>query len=120
MAQVADERSRAIRMKLDKNELKISSSSTDAGESEDSIETAYTAEAMTIGFNSEYLLDFLKASNGGEVRLEFKDAQSAGQMRPDDANDDGFDVPLRGHADADLRAARLRSEESDTTKSSRR
>src|SRR5246500_4910521 len=90
VAQFADERSRAIRMKLDKNELKISSSSTDAGESEDSIETAYTADSITIGFNSEYLLDFLKASNGGNVRLEFKDAQSAGQMRPDDAGDAGF------------------------------
>ena len=90
VAQFADERSRAIRMKLDKNELKISSSSTDSGESEDSIETAYTADAMTIGFNSEYLLDFLKASNVGEVRLEFKDAQSAGQMRPEDSADDGF------------------------------
>ena len=90
VAQFADERSRAVRLKLDKNEIKISSSSTDAGESEDSIETAYTADPMTIGFNSEYLLDFLKASNGGEVRLEFKDAQSAGQMRPDEAGDDGF------------------------------
>jgi len=90
VAQFADERSRAIRMKLDKNELKISSSSTDAGESEDSLETAYTADPIIIGFNSEYLLDFLKASNGGDVRLEFKDAQSAGQMRPEDAGDDGF------------------------------
>ncbi len=90
VAQFADERSRAIRMKLEKNELKISSSSTDSGESEDSLETAYTADPITIGFNSEYLLDFLKASNGGDVRLEFKDAQSAGQMRPDDAGDDGF------------------------------
>ncbi len=90
VAQFADERSRAIRMKLEKNELKISSSSTDAGESEDSIETAYTADPLTIGFNSEYLLDFLKASNGGDVRLEFKDAQSAGQIRPEDAGDDGF------------------------------
>ena len=90
VAQFADERSRAIRMKLEKNELKISSSSTDAGESEDSIETAYTADPLTIGFNSEYLLDFLKASNGGDVRLEFKDGQSAGQLRPDDAGDDGF------------------------------
>jgi DNA polymerase-3 subunit beta len=89
VAQFADERSRAIRMKLEKNELKISSSSTDAGESEDSIETAYSADPLTIGFNSEYLIDFLKASNGGDVRLEFKDAQSAGQMRPDDG-DDGF------------------------------
>jgi DNA polymerase-3 subunit beta len=90
VAQFADERSRAIRMKLEKNELKISSSSTDSGESEDSIETAYTADPITIGFNSEYLLDFLKASNGGDVRLEFKDAQSAGQMRPEEGADDGF------------------------------
>jgi len=90
VAQFADERSRAIRLRLERNEIKISSSSTDAGESEDSIETAYTADPMTIGFNSEYLLDFLKASNGGEVRLEFKDSQSAGQMRPEDADDDGF------------------------------
>ena len=90
VAQFADERSRAIRMKLEKNELKISSSSTDAGESEDSIETAYTADPLTIGFNSEYLIDFLKASNGGDVRLEFKDAQSAGQMRPEDGGDDGY------------------------------
>jgi DNA polymerase-3 subunit beta len=90
VAQFADERSRAVRMKLDKNELKISSSSTDAGESEDSIEIAYAAEALTIGFNSEYLIDFLKAQSGGEVRLEFKDAQSAGQMRPEDTGDDGF------------------------------
>jgi len=52
VAQFADERSRAIRLKLDKNELKISSSSTEAGESEDSIETPYSADAMTIGFNS--------------------------------------------------------------------
>ena len=44
-----------------------------------------------VGFNSQYLIDFLKAiGTQGEVRLEFKDAQSAGQMRPDDANDDGF------------------------------
>src|SRR5579863_906224 len=89
VAQFADERSRAIRMKIEKNELKISSSSTDSGESEDSLETAYAADPLTIGFNSEYLLDFLKASNG-DVRLEFKDAQSAGQMRPEEGADDGF------------------------------
>jgi len=30
-------------------------------------------------------LDFLKAlNNEGEVRVEFKDSQSAGQMRPED------------------------------------
>lgn len=82
VAQFADERSGAIRMKLDKNEIKISSSSTESGESEDTIETTYSSDPVTIGFNSQYLLDFLKASDSGEVRIEFKDAQSAGQLRP--------------------------------------
>ena len=82
VAQFADERSGAIRLRLDKNEIKVSSSSSETGESEDSIETTYAADPLTIGFNSNYLLDFLKASSSGDVRLEFKDPQSAGQLRP--------------------------------------
>jgi DNA polymerase-3 subunit beta len=85
VAQFADERSGAIRMKLEGNELKISSSSTESGESEDTIDTPYASDPILVGFNSGYILDFLKAlGNEGEVRLEFKDSQSAGQMRPED------------------------------------
>ncbi|HEX6505595.1 MAG TPA: DNA polymerase III subunit beta [Terriglobales bacterium] len=87
VAQFADERSRAVRMKMDKGELKLSASSTETGESEDSIETSYNGDAITIGFNAQYLLDFLKATGTGEVRLEFKDAQSAGQLRPGEGDD---------------------------------
>jgi DNA polymerase-3 subunit beta len=87
VAQFADERSGAIRLRLDKNEIKVSSSSTEAGESEDSMETVYNGETMTIGFNSQYLLDFFKAAGSNEVRLEFKDAQSAGQLRPEAVED---------------------------------
>jgi len=89
VAQFADERSGAIKIRLEQNELKLSSSSTDTGESEDTIETPYNYDPLVVGFNSQYLIDFLKAiGNTGEVRLEFKDAQSAGQMRPEDANED--------------------------------
>jgi DNA polymerase-3 subunit beta len=89
VAQFADERSGAIKIRLETNELKLSSSSTDSGESEDTIETPYNYDPLVVGFNSQYLLDFLKAiGNTGEVRLEFKDAQSAGQMRPEDASED--------------------------------
>jgi len=85
VAQFADERSGAIRLRLEGNELKISSSSTESGESEDTIDTPYSGDPIVVGFNSGYILDFLKAlSNEGEVRLEFKDSQSAGQMRPED------------------------------------
>jgi DNA polymerase-3 subunit beta len=89
VAQFADERSGAVKMRLEQNELKISSSSTDSGESEDTIETPYNFDAIVVGFNSAYLIDFLRAvGSGGEVRLEFKDAQSAGQVRPEDADDE--------------------------------
>jgi len=88
VAQFADERSGAIRMKLDKDEMRISSSSTDAGESEDTIETSYKSDPLIIGFNSQYLLDFLKVTSSGEVRLEFKDSQSAGQLRPEGGADE--------------------------------
>ena len=85
VAQFADERSGAIKLRLEGNELKISSSSTESGESEDTIDTPYSSDPIMVGFNSGYILDFLKAlGNEGEVRLEFKDSQSAGQMRPED------------------------------------
>ena len=89
VAQFADEGSGAIKIRLEQNELKLSSSSTDAGESEDTIETPYNYDPLVVGFNSSYLIDFLKAiGTTGEVRLEFKDAQSAGQMRPEDGSED--------------------------------
>jgi DNA polymerase III subunit beta len=85
VAQFADERSGAIRLRLESNELRISANSTESGESEDTIDTPYSSDAIAVGFNSSYILDFLKAlGNEGEVRLEFKDSQSAGQMRPED------------------------------------
>ena len=90
VAQFADERSSAIRMKVEKNELKVSSSNTETGESEDSIETSYTGDAVMIGFNSQYLLDFLKVAGTSDVYFEFKDSQSAGQLRPADAADSEY------------------------------
>jgi DNA polymerase-3 subunit beta len=87
VAQFADERSRAVRLKLEKGELKLSASSTETGESEDSIETDYNGESLTIGFNAQYITDFLKAAGSGDVRLELKDPQSAGQLRPAESED---------------------------------
>jgi len=87
VAQFADERSRAVRLRLEKGELKLSASSTETGESEDSIEVAYDGEPMAIGFNAQYLMDFIKATGSCEVKLELKDAQSAGQLRPAEGED---------------------------------
>ena len=87
VAQFADERSRAVRLKLEKGELKLSASSAETGESEDSLETDYNGDTLTIGFNAQYILEFLKAVGAGDVKLELKDAQSAGQLRPAEGED---------------------------------
>jgi DNA polymerase-3 subunit beta len=87
VAQFADERSRAVRLKLENGELKLSASSTETGESEDSLEIDYNGEPLTIGFNAQYITEFLRIAGSGDVRLELKDPQSAGQLRPVETED---------------------------------
>ena len=87
VAQFADERSHAVRLRLEKGELKLSASSTEMGESEDSIEVSYNGDPLAIGFNAQYLTDFIKAAGAGSVMLELKDPQSAGQLRPAESED---------------------------------
>jgi DNA polymerase III subunit beta len=87
VAQFADERSRAVRLRLEKGELTLSASSTETGESEDSIEVEYNGDPMAIGFNAQYLTDFIKAVGAGDVKLDLKDPQSAGQLRPAEGED---------------------------------
>ncbi|PYV62633.1 MAG: DNA polymerase III subunit beta, partial [Acidobacteria bacterium] len=83
VALLADERSRAIRIQVDKDRLEIFSSSGEYGEANEVLDAKYGSEPLQIGFNYQYLLDFLNALGDGEkVRLELKDEQSAGQFRP--------------------------------------
>ncbi len=83
VALLADERSRAIRLQVDKGRLEVFSSSGEFGEAHEVLDADYQDEAIEIGFNYQYLLDFLDVvGDGGKVRLELKDEQSAGQFRP--------------------------------------
>jgi DNA polymerase-3 subunit beta len=83
VALLADERSRAVRMHLEKGELGISSSSGEYGEAHETLDAPYQGEPIQIGFNYQYLLDFFNVlGEGGKVSLELKDEQSAGQLRP--------------------------------------
>ena len=43
---------------------------------------SYAGEPITIGFNGQYLLDFLAAAPEGPISIELKDEQSAGQLCP--------------------------------------
>jgi DNA polymerase-3 subunit beta len=89
VALLADERSRAIRVQMEKDKIEISSNSGEYGEAHETLDAAYSGDPLHIGFNYQYLLDFLEVLGpGGKVRLELKDEQSAGQLRP--LADDGL------------------------------
>jgi len=64
-------------------ELRLFSSNPEMGEARDRLLVDYQGEELEIGFNSQYLLDFLTTLNSPQVRLEIKDENSAVLMKPE-------------------------------------
>lgn len=81
VSQFADERSRAVRFELLDGELKLAASGSEAGESEETIPVEASGGKLRVGFNSQYILDFLSVAESDEVLLQLKDEESAGQMQ---------------------------------------
>jgi DNA polymerase-3 subunit beta len=82
VAQLADTRSHAVKLSVSTEGIEISASSPEYGEAKETIEKEFTGEPLAIGFNAQYMIDFLAAAPEGPISLELKDEQSAGQMRP--------------------------------------
>src|SRR5277367_3289345 len=82
VSQFSDERSRAVRLRVQKDEMRIHSSVSETGESEESIPAAYDGPSVEIGFNAQYMMDFLRAVSDQQVIFLFKDPHSAGELRP--------------------------------------
>lgn len=83
VALLSDERSHAIRLRLAKGQLELFSTSGEYGEAQESIDASYSQDEMEIGFNHQYILDFLSVlGESAKIRLELQDEQSAGQLRP--------------------------------------
>ncbi len=87
VAQFADERSRAIKMQMCPGEVKVHSSVSETGESEESVNAEYDGAEIEIGFNAQYLLDFLRVVSDEQVTFSFKDPHSAAEVRPATAAD---------------------------------
>lgn len=99
VSQFSDERSHGVRIRVGPGEVQVHSSISETGESEESVGAEYDGGSVEIGFNAQYMLDFLRAATTTQVELRFKDAQSAGEWQP--AGDgDGYEyryvvMPMR-------------------------
>jgi DNA polymerase III subunit beta len=120
---MADERTRSVKLTIRTGEIEIGAQSSEEGEASEKVTAEYNGEEVQIGFNSQYLQEFLnvvgasdtsEASNeqetdgetvrvketGGKPRIsfEFKDGNAQTQMRV--AGDSSYDykyivMPLR-------------------------
>jgi DNA polymerase-3 subunit beta len=120
---MADERTRSVKLTIRNGEIEIGAQSSEEGEASEKVTADYNGEEVQIGFNSQYLQEFLnvvgateqpEASNeqetdgetvrvketGGKPRIsfEFKDGNAQTQMRV--AGDSSYDykyivMPLR-------------------------
>lgn len=79
---LSTERSRGIKFNIEQNQIKLFSSNPEIGEARDKVDIEYKGEEMEIGFNSQYLLDFLTAVKSENVFLELKDENSAVLLKP--------------------------------------
>jgi DNA polymerase-3 subunit beta len=77
------ERSKGIKFYLEKNRMKLFSSNPEIGEARDRLDVDYKGQDLEIGFNSQYLLDFLTAVTSERVTFEIKDENSAVLLKPE-------------------------------------
>lgn len=87
VALMADERSHGVKFELGDEKLAISSQTADLGEARDALTVEYGGSKVAIGFNAQYLLDFLSAVGSERICLELKDEQSPALMRPADGSE---------------------------------
>jgi DNA polymerase-3 subunit beta len=98
VAILSDERSRTVKLVLSNGVLEIIASHSDLGEAHETLEVDYNKDDIQVGFNFQYLLDFLTTAEEPDVSFEFKDSESAAQLRaqpPSDYNYRYVVMPMR-------------------------
>lgn len=113
IALMADERNRSIRITVREGEVEVTAQSSEEGEGREFVPADYKGEEVTLGFNHQYLQEFLnnvgalesasssessdegesdgstaatvraKDSSSARISFEFKDANAATQIRID-------------------------------------
>jgi DNA polymerase-3 subunit beta len=95
---LSNERSKAVKFAIGKDQVEITSSTPEVGEAHEVLPIDYGGTAMQICFNADYVDNFLSVVETENVQLEFKDEMSQAVMKPIGA--DGYEytyviMPMR-------------------------
>ena len=95
---LSNERSKAVKFAVAKDQVEITSNTPDLGEAHEVLPVDYNGGALQICFNADYVDNFLNVVETENVRLEFKDEVSQAVVKPVGA--DGYEyvyviMPMR-------------------------
>ena len=81
---IASEKTRAVKMSLDRDKVTLSVSSPESGTATEELPADYGADTLEIGFNARYLLDILGEIDGDTVEVHLADAAAPTLLREND------------------------------------
>ncbi|PWG02797.1 DNA polymerase III subunit beta [Sphingosinicella humi] len=84
VATIASEKTRAVKMALDRDRVTLSVTSPEQGTAAEEVPGDYANEALEIGFNARYLLDILGQIEGDTVEVHLADAAAPTLLREND------------------------------------
>ncbi|HEX8400180.1 MAG TPA: DNA polymerase III subunit beta [Allosphingosinicella sp.] len=84
VATIASEKTRAVKMALDRDKITLSVTSPENGTAAEEVPGDYTSDGFEIGFNARYLLDILGQIEGDTVEVHLADAAAPTLLRESD------------------------------------
>jgi len=81
VATIATEKTRAVKMAVDKDRITLSVTSPENGTAAEEVPGDYAAAPLEIGFNARYLLDILGQIEGDQVEVHLADAAAPTLIR---------------------------------------
>ena len=81
---IASERTRAVKMALERDRVTLSVTSPENGTAAEEVPADYGADSFEIGFNARYLLDILGQIEGDTVEVHLADAAAPTLLREND------------------------------------
>jgi len=84
VATIASEKTRAVKMALDKDKITLSVTSPENGTAAEEVSGDYSASGFEIGFNARYLMDILDQIEGDSVEVHLADAAAPTLIREND------------------------------------
>ena len=84
VATIASEKTRAVKMSVDRDKVTLSVTSPESGTATEEIACDYGSDNIEIGFNARYLMDILAQIEGDSVEVHLADAAAPTLLREND------------------------------------